>query len=168
MSIWVSITLGLWSTPRNPRKGNRATNQLKVDPPPFPIRLKILSSSEGPGSNPGSGTIGTQPLTRRSTYRLPFALGSGDTVWDAGSRSDDPVRESITATGHHRVPRPFPSAYSDPRVATRRYSTDPVNGPYGLGSAGLSVAQGLLLLDIPRTAHADIGCEELGVIHEPI
>ena len=39
---------------------------------------------------------------------------------------------------------------------------------FELGSAGLLVDQGLLLLDIPRSAYAEIVAEELGVVREPV
>ena len=39
---------------------------------------------------------------------------------------------------------------------------------FELGSAGLSVDQGLLLLDIPRSAYAEIVVEELGVVRVPV
>ncbi len=41
VSIWVSITLGLHVTPRNPRKRERATNQQIVDSPPLLDLLEI-------------------------------------------------------------------------------------------------------------------------------
>ncbi len=39
---------------------------------------------------------------------------------------------------------------------------------FELGSAGLLVDQGLLLLDIPRSAYAEMGAEELGVVRVPV
>jgi len=62
VSTRVTIILGLYDPPRNPRTRERATNQQIVDPPPFPHCLKIPFPQGSAGSSPASGTKCTRTL----------------------------------------------------------------------------------------------------------
>jgi hypothetical protein len=61
VSIWVTIILGLYDPPRNPRKRERATNQQIVDPPPCSLSLKIPFPQGSAGSSPASGNYSLAP-----------------------------------------------------------------------------------------------------------